>query len=315
MYNINETKIMVNSIKKDFNKLGKALLKNIIMLNVIVFIEIIFFSIITQDTSSDITKNGNLSGTISILATIIAFYPVLMYMKKDFFLDDLKSDNKKFTLKIVIVAAIVLLSINNILIGFSDILEICLNSVGFSANNALKQLEILNDYTIPMTIDICIIGPILEELIYRGAVLKSLEKYGKRFAILISAILFGLMHGNFYQIFMAMGVGIILGYLATEYSIKLTILLHIINNIIAQISSLFFSNVSSNTENIINNAILVISFIVLVIAFINQRNHIKTWLQNNKMEKGIMLKFFTSKLIVIILIINILSVISGIGKI
>jgi membrane protease YdiL (CAAX protease family) len=198
---------------------------------------------------------------------------------------------------------------------FANGLELGLNAIGLSANSALEELEILDQSTVSMIIYTCIIAPIAEEFIYRGAVLRGLEKYGKKFAILVSAMLFGLMHGNFYQVFMAIGVGIILGYLATEYSIKLTIILHIINNTFVEVTSQITSHISKNAGNIIDNSITAILVIILVFAFVHNKNNIKEWLQNNRMEKGMMLKFLTSISIIIIIVFDLFMVVSGITTI
>lgn len=161
----------------------------------------------------------------------------------------------------------------------------------------------------------CIVAPIIEECIYRGAVLRSLEKYGRGFSILASAILFGLMHGNFYQIFMATIVGIILGYLAMEYSIKLTIILHILNNTGVQIFSDISSHISENAQNIFSIIILIISTIMLTMALIYYKNNIKEWLQNNRIEKGMILRFFTSIPIILVITFDLFMVVNDITRV
>jgi len=123
------------------------------------------------------------------------------------------------------------------------------------------------------------------------------------------------MHGNFYQIFMAAGIGLILGYLATEYSIKLTIILHMINNTFVELTTQFGSSVSEAVGNIMNIGMIIISLIVLIAAFILNRNSIKEWLENNKMEKKIMLRFFTSITIIVIVAFDLFMVIRGIKTI
>ncbi len=59
---------------------------------------------------------------------------------------------------------------------------------------------------------VVVIGPIVEELICRAAIMRRLLPYGEKSAILVSAICFGMMHENFYQLFYAVGLGILLGY-------------------------------------------------------------------------------------------------------
>lgn len=75
------------------------------------------------------------------------------------------------------------------------------------------------------------VAPIAEEILCRGIVMKKLEKYGKSFAVLISAMLFGLLHQNIVQFPITMMIGILFGYLAQKYSLKAAILLHVLNNV------------------------------------------------------------------------------------
>ncbi|AQR95224.1 CPBP family intramembrane glutamic endopeptidase [Clostridium saccharoperbutylacetonicum] len=317
-----ETKMRKKLIKRDFNKLGLTILMNELIANVVIFICVVIIFVgkilvnpnISQDGMLDVLKDGRYSGTLSIIGVVIAFIPFLIYRGKTFFQHDLRVENKKFNLKTVLVSAVVLLSLNSFLGIFASLLESLLNLFGLSANFALEQLESLNDFAIPMLIYTCLVAPIFEEFIYRGAILRSLEKYGKKFAIMVSALLFGMMHGNFYQIFMAMGVGLILGYLATEYSIKLTIILHIINNVSVQALTILSPKLGDDIGNIFDISFLVIAIIILIAAIIKKRKSVKEWLLNNSLEKGLMTKFFTSILIVLVLLIDIFEVISGIGK-
>jgi len=317
-----EYKVIKKLMKKDFNKLGITLLMQELIANGVMFvvaIGILIMQMVKNPNVSDVQleqifKEPSFIGTISIIAVVIAFIPILIYRKK-FFQYDLKVENKKFTLKTVIICFIILLSVNNVLGLFADGLELLLNAIGLSATSALKDLDVLNQPAISMFMYTCMIAPIFEEFIYRGAILRGLEKYGRWFAILASAILFGMMHGNFYQIFMAIGVGIILGYLATEYSIKLTIILHIINNAFVELTSQITSHVSANAGNIINISITAILIIILVISSIRNKNYIKKWLQNNRMEKGIMLSFLTSIAVIIIIAFDLFMVVSSIKTI
>lgn len=106
----------------------------------------------------------------------------------------------------------------------------------------------------------------------------------------------------------------ILGYLATEYSIKLTIILHIINNVSVQALTILSPKLGDDIGNIFDISFLVIAIIILIAAIIKKRKSVKEWLLNNSLEKGLMTKFFTSILIVLVLLIDIFEVISGIGK-
>ena len=78
---------------------------------------------------------------------------------------------------------------------------------------------------------VCILGPILEEMLYRGIILQSMRKYSERFAIFLSALIFGLMHQNYQQCIPAIAIGIPLAMIAVKYnSIIPSIFTHIFLN-------------------------------------------------------------------------------------
>jgi membrane protease YdiL (CAAX protease family) len=93
-----------------------------------------------------------------------------------------------------------------------------------------------------------IIGPIVEELICRQAIMRRLLPFGEKSAIIFSAILFGLMHGNFYQLFYAVGLGLVLGYVYTRTNnVLYPCLLHVIFNSLSCLQSIVLSAVDFNT--------------------------------------------------------------------
>lgn len=99
-------------------------------------------------------------------------------------------------------------------------------------NTYMQNATIIN--TIVISIQVIIIGPIIEELIFRKILLgKLLEKFSNRpiKAIVYSALIFGIVHLNIIQGVAAFGGGIILGliYYYTK-SIKATMFAHILNN-------------------------------------------------------------------------------------
>jgi len=110
-------------------------------------------------------------------------------------------------------------------------LEMGMNHFGSSVMPILETVS-GSTATFSMFLYSAFLAPVSEELLFRGYVLRSLRPYGKRFAILGSALLFGLFHGNLLQGPYAFLVGLILGYLACEYSIFWAIMLHIFNNLV-----------------------------------------------------------------------------------
>ncbi|MDE7294524.1 MAG: CPBP family intramembrane metalloprotease [Oscillospiraceae bacterium] len=77
------------------------------------------------------------------------------------------------------------------------------------------------------------VAPIAEELMFRGVVLRGLSQVSGRFAIFMSAAMFGLMHGNLTQAFCAFVMGIVFGYAAVKTdSLVLPIIGHITANFV-----------------------------------------------------------------------------------
>ena len=94
------------------------------------------------------------------------------------------------------------------------------------------------------------LGPICEEVIFRGMIQKSLSKFSPVFAILISAISFGIYHGNFSQMFSMFGAGLVLGYVAYKFSIKWSIIIHIIyNSIIGELFAIITEVLKKGDED------------------------------------------------------------------
>ncbi len=83
---------------------------------------------------------------------------------------------------------------------------------------------------------VVIIGPIVEEVIFRRAVIDRLSPFGEMSAVITSAVIFGVMHGNFYQIVYTTAVGLILGYLYIKTRrLRYTVALHIGFNFIGSV--------------------------------------------------------------------------------
>lgn len=79
---------------------------------------------------------------------------------------------------------------------------------------------------------------LLEEMTMRGYILGALRPYGDRLAVTISAVVFGLIHGNVLQFPFAMILGMVLGWLTVKTnSIWPAVLLHFANNTMSVVLS------------------------------------------------------------------------------
>jgi membrane protease YdiL (CAAX protease family) len=77
-------------------------------------------------------------------------------------------------------------------------------------------------------------APILEEILCRGVILNGIKKYNKTMALVVSALTFGLIHGNAFQFAYAAIMGLVLGFVALKAnSVIPTIFAHMSVNAVA----------------------------------------------------------------------------------
>jgi membrane protease YdiL (CAAX protease family) len=111
----------------------------------------------------------------------------------------------------------------------------------------------------------CIVAPLTEELLFRGFAMKSLSRVSQRFAIIISAFIFGLIHGNVTQFIVAFVLGIFMGYIDIKHnSLIPSIAIHVAMNTFASILN-YLSLFSGTTGDIIE---YVLSFFICIIMII-----------------------------------------------
>lgn len=133
---------------------------------------------------------------------------------------------------------------------FSDIFSFEATSDYFQMENAILSLPF------PLLLlTVGFLAPICEELIFRGIVMEPMMKYPKM-AILVSALAFGVAHGNLIQSSYAFVLGLLLGYVRYRYnSLTPSIFLHIGVNA----SSSLAAHISSFLGNILFIGLFIVS--------------------------------------------------------
>ena len=86
---------------------------------------------------------------------------------------------------------------------------------------------------------VVIIGPIIEELIFRRAIIDRLGKYGEKMAIAVSSVAFGIFHGNLNQLIYATLLGFILGNMYVKSGkIRYPIMMHMLVNMFGTVPAI-----------------------------------------------------------------------------
>ena len=89
----------------------------------------------------------------------------------------------------------------------TSLLELLLNAFGYTISEGLASLETDPD-NFSMFLYAGILAPVAEEILFRGFVQRTMLPFGKKFAILVSSLTFGLFHGNLLQTPYAFVVGL-----------------------------------------------------------------------------------------------------------
>lgn len=108
-----------------------------------------------------------------------------------------------------------------------------------------------------------------EEYLFRGVILSNVLPYGKTNAVIVSAVMFGLMHQNPAQMLYATAAGIVLGlvYIRTR-SIWGSFLIHFFNNLISVIQQMLVDRMAYERANkicMVMEALIIVGGVICAI--------------------------------------------------
>lgn len=181
-----------------------------------------------------------------VLAVGLIFIPLL---KKNYYNNDDKIGKKDIFLSIILGVT----------------LSIIYNFIVYNLNEIYSFTNLYSGNTniIIAIISTGIIGPIIEEYMIRGIMYNELkQKYSTMKSIIITTIIFSLLHFNLVQIIYALILGFILIYMYEKTNnIKIPIILHMTSNIVTTIYCFILNNF------LISFVIYITSLIVLILVF------------------------------------------------
>ena len=94
---------------------------------------------------------------------------------------------------------------------------------------------------LPKVLFMVILAPVIEEYIFRKQLIDRMHIYGEKLAVITSALMFGLFHGNLSQFFYAFALGLVFGYVYLKTGkLRYSIGLHMLINLIGSVIGPFF---------------------------------------------------------------------------
>ncbi|WP_407454178.1 CPBP family intramembrane glutamic endopeptidase [Methanobrevibacter sp.] len=253
----------MNSNKKFFSKIG---FNYLIYAICTIIIPLILFYILGN---TELTNNYNFKLIISSICNYILPLPILIFLMKKLDSENIEKESLSIkTLLLYFCISYSLMIIGNI-IGLA-ITALIGNAIQSDIANPIQNLINSTDMILNLVI-ISIIAPIFEEIIFRKLLIDRTIKYGAKISIILSATMFGLMHGNLNQFFYAFLLG---GFFAFVYmktgKLIYTIILHISLNLIGSVLSLFvvesLNAVTQGAYTTFDISIILVYLLFLIIA-------------------------------------------------
>lgn len=190
-----------------------------------------------------------------VLADILLIVPFSIYIKRKKINVISKIDARSVTILMAIGIVV------NFIVSFA-VSILPESSSAVSSYNELMNIAI-SDSKLLSLLTIGILAPIMEELIFRFGLISIFKQRGEWFAIICSALFFGVAHFNLIQSTYAFIVGVLLGYIYIRTNNLLsTIIIHLIVNTSSLIYEYF------NQFHNAFDCIIALCFMYLVVIYL-----------------------------------------------
>lgn len=255
--------------KKIIGTMGKLTAVAIIVYNVLAFGVIFLIGVLSSVyekvamliTDTPMYLSFEAIGSVLFLGSAFLFMYIMLRKKKLAGLLPLGTTyNRKASVYLgMIMLPIVLIS--TILINIISYFFQALAGLEFSSG--VDSLTFNGPLEIFMAvISMAVVPALVEEIAIRGIVMQPLRRYGDWFAIVVSALIFSLLHGNMVQIPYTMAAGIYFGFAAVSTgSLWVPIVLHFCNNLFSVIITCVDSAAPEASETV---TAVMLGVIVLV---------------------------------------------------
>ena len=308
--------------KKEIRKNTGKLVRGVLIYELIMFVTIIADitrRIIICSRNADFNIDTLLdealkSGTSSIISVFLGLIFLFIYFRKSDGLKPVFYSGENMTVRSFLILLTVFMSAQAAFSLLGGGMELGFNQFGYSIMGEIEDAS-SNSSTVSMLLYASFIGPVSEEIIFHGFVMRGFEKYGARYAVVMSAVIFGLFHGNLIQSIFAGLVGLVLGYTAMKYSIKWAVLLHIINNFVfGDLLTRLLSGMNESMQSIVLYGIEGAFLAGTVVLMLMNKTEIRVKMKEIKIDRELLALTFSSIWFLIFIAFQLFQGISGIEK-
>lgn len=309
-------RLMRRDLRRRFSSIGWILLVYYLIMNVAVILSMLvelvsgmIFRAFSGDLTTilDGTEEAMNSAWGYFVAAGIGLLILLIWKKPQYWREEIWKKGKPMKPMSFLIILCFFLSGQVIYQLLSTVTELILNVFGLSMLEGLSEMAV-DPNNFSMFLYAGILAPVSEEILFRGLIQRSLMPYGKKFAILCSAFTFGIFHGNLIQSPYAFLVGLVLGYVAAEYSIGWAMVLHMINNlVVADILTRLTGGLSEWAAGLIIVLITGAFGVGAIVSGIVKRKEIAAWLRQERLNRTCVQCFFSSTGIITLTVVMVLS--------
>jgi len=227
-----------------------------------------------------------------LMAIAIAVLVLFVWKDGSFWREKVLRKSRRMTAGVFLVMICLCLGIQLVNGFWITGVEMVMNWFGESLLELLETVS-GSSGSLSMFLYASLAAPVFEELLFRGWLQRSLERYGKRFSIVCSAFCFGMFHGNLIQTPYAFLMGLLLGYIAAEYHILWAVALHMFNNlVVADLLTRVTASLSVEVASMIQTGILGAGFLVSAVVLLAGRQKIGAYLRSDYMDRRCLKCFF-----------------------
>ncbi len=253
--------------------------------------------------------SGAVYNVISLFFKVIRFgLPVLIYHKLTGYVPNTKSRislNGRGVIEFVFAFSFTAIAVN--VVGLLTEKMLSLFGLKMSQNAFSGDVGAF----IFMFLSSVLLAAVAEEMLFRGVVMDALEGFSLKVRVLLSAILFSLMHCSFLQMPYAFAAGVVISlFFVRTGSLIYAAALHFASNLLTYVFALLRVVADEKTVNAVTNVVFLILVLLAVtgtIYFIlRARNNEKTVRESQLKLKN----FFTSGTVIYIVFTMLIALIN-----
>lgn len=222
-----------DDMKKTFTYVGLSY-SVLLIVNIVLFILLRCFF---PDIREAITGNNVSKILVGVLPNWLISYPLLVVLLRR------KPSEKPERHDLSFFELIMYISISFGIVFCANltglgVVQVIQKISGYTLKNPTDEL-LKDQNAMLLVVMVALIGPILEEIVFRKLLIDAIGRYNAGVAVIISGVVFGIIHSNISQFFYTLAFGLFLGFIYLKTGRLLyTIIMHVSVN-------LFFGTMST----------------------------------------------------------------------